>query len=408
VKRELSGTAGMWAAGALLGLVFVGSTLPTALYDLYQSELDFSEITLTLIYSAYVAGTLATLLLFGRLSDQIGRRPAALAGIGLSASAMILFVVRIATPFLFAARFLTGLAIGIAAGASTAWISELDPEQNPERATSVAVGNNLLGLGVGPLLSGVLAQLAPFPLRLGYLVFLIALLPTAYFVARIRESVAHPVRRASDLSLRPRVGVPKEIRSRFLPPALTGFGIFALGGFYAALAPGMLRGPLRQTNRAVIGLVIFEFFVVGAAAIALTPRMRSRASMLAGLALLMPTLLLLVLAGRIHSLSLLIGTTALGGVALAFGYRGSLEVINQIAPRERRAEILSAYLLFSYAGVSLPVIGVGILSQLVNPELANLAFAVTIAAFGLVALVTGRKAREDGSATRATEGAMDS
>src|SRR5207248_11480400 len=155
----------------------------------------------------------------------------------------------------------------------------------------------------------------------------------ALAVARMRETVPHPVRRASEISLGPRLGVPREIRSRFLSPALTGFGIFALGGFYAALTPGMLRGPLRQTNRAVVGAVLFEFFIAGAVAIALSRNLRSRASMLGGLALLVPSLLLLVLAGMVRSLPVLLAATAIGGAALALGYRGSLEVINQIAPR---------------------------------------------------------------------------
>ena len=66
-------------------------------------------------------------------------------------------------------------------------------------------------------------------------------------------------------------------------------------------------------------------------------------------------------------------------------------MINQIAPRERRAEILSTYLLACYVGVSLPIIGVGIVSQLSRPEVANLAFAITIALFALVAFATGRR-----------------
>ena len=90
--REISGTAGMWIAGAVLGLVFAGSTLPSSLYDFYQTELRFSEITLTLVYSAYVAGTLAALLFVGRISDQIGRRPTSLAGLALAAASMVVVV----------------------------------------------------------------------------------------------------------------------------------------------------------------------------------------------------------------------------------------------------------------------------------------------------------------------------
>jgi MFS family permease len=299
---------------------------------------------------------------------------------------MVVFVARIAIGSLFVARFLTGLSVGLVAGAATAWIAELDPRKDLGHSTSVAVASNLLGLGLGPLLSGLCAQLAPRPLRLAYLVFLAALVPMALVVARVRETVEH----RSEISLRPRVAVPKEIRAKFFSPALTGFGIFALGGFYAALTPGMLRGPLRQSNRAVVGLVIFAFFTAGAGAIALAPRMRSKASMLAGLGLLVPGLALLVLAGLIHSLPLLVVATAVGGVAVAFGYRGSLEVINEIAPKERRAEILSSYLLFCYVGTSVPVIGVGILSQLASPPVAHIAFAISIALFALGAFLAGR------------------
>src|SRR5207248_4537882 len=129
-------------------------------------------------------------------------------------ASMVVFVARISIPFLFAARFLTGLSIGLVAGASTAWIAELHPQQDSKKGTSIAAGTNLVGLGLGPLASGLLSQYAPWPLRLGYLVFLAGLVPMALVVARMRETVPHPVRRASEISLGPRLGVPREIRSR--------------------------------------------------------------------------------------------------------------------------------------------------------------------------------------------------
>jgi hypothetical protein len=73
-------------------------------------------------------------------------------------------------------------------------------------------------------------------------------------------------------------------------------------------------------------------------------------------------------------------------VAGALGYRGSLQIVNQIAPDNRRAEVVSSYLMFCYAGVPLPVIGIGVLSAIETPGLAEKIFAAVIAAIALIAI----------------------
>jgi len=60
--------------------------------------------------------------------------------------------------------------------------------------------------------------------------------------------------------------------------------------------------------------------------------------------------------------------------------------VNQIAPDNRRAEMVSTYLMFCYAGVSLPVVGIGLLSAMQTPTLAEEIFASVIAAFALLAI----------------------
>jgi hypothetical protein len=67
------------------------------------------------------------------------------------------------------------------------------------------------------------------------------------------------------------------------------------------------------------------------------------------------------------------------------------QVASQIAPPDRRAEIVSSYFICCFAGNALPVIGVGVVSTLAGPLAASLAFAVTIAIFALVALAFGRR-----------------
>src|SRR5216110_3441324 len=80
------------SVGAMVALMFMSSTLLTPLYSIYRETFHFSKVVLTLIYSAYVVGNLSALLFFGRLSDQVGRRPVTLSAIGLAVVATVLFL----------------------------------------------------------------------------------------------------------------------------------------------------------------------------------------------------------------------------------------------------------------------------------------------------------------------------
>jgi hypothetical protein len=70
-------------------------------------------------------------------------------------------------------------------------------------------------------------------------------------------------------------------------------------------------------------------------------------------------------------------------------YRGSLQVVNEMAPAERRGEMTASYILFCYAGNSLPIVGVGVLSTITKASTADVTFAIIIAALAAAALVTG-------------------
>jgi MFS family permease len=376
---------------ALIAVSFIGTTLVTPLYVLYRQVFGFSEITLTLIYAVYVVGNLTALLFFGRLSDQIGRRRAAIPAIAAGILSTLVFLFALDTAWLFIARLLSGFAIGIASGTGTAWLAELHGGRDKSRATLLASGANMAGLSVGALLAGLLAQYAPWPMRLVFVIYIVMLVALYFVVRHAPETVQHPVRSLRDVSMKPRVGVPGEIRTRFIAPAATAFGSFALFGFYAALAPSVLAQDLHETNRAIGGGVVFELCVVALAALILTRSFKSRTAMFSGLALLLPSLVLLVLAQLMKSLPVLLIGTALSGTAAALGYRGSLQVVNEIAPNDRRAEVISTFLICCYVGNSVPVIGVGVLETLSTPIIASSAFALTIAVFAIVALLTGSK-----------------
>ena len=72
----LGPTRSFWLVSYAVLILFVGTTIPTPLYRVYQDHLGFSSGTLTLIFAVYVLALVPSLLLFGQVSDQVGRRPA--------------------------------------------------------------------------------------------------------------------------------------------------------------------------------------------------------------------------------------------------------------------------------------------------------------------------------------------
>ncbi len=213
----------------------------------------------------------------------------------------------------------------------------------------------------------------------------------ALAASRAQETVSSEPAAAVASELRPHVGVPREIRAKFIAPAVTVSVIFALGGFFAALIPSIMSRDLHLTNVAVAGAVVFELFALPLPTILLSRNLASNVAMFSGLAALFPSLALLVLSQERLSLPLLLAGTGFGGVALGLGYRGSLQVVNEIAPDQRRAEVTSAYYIACFTGNALPVIGVGIVASLSNSLVASTTFACVIAALAATGLIAGTR-----------------
>jgi MFS family permease len=294
---------------------------------------------------------------------------------------------------LFLGRAASGLAIGVGAATVTAWVADLYPAADKARASRLAAAVNLVGLAVGVVASGLLAQFAPWPLRSVYVIYLLVLVVSAAVIARTRETIESPARSSEQVSLRPRVGVPADARMAFIAPAVTAFATFALLGFYAALVPNLLAHSMHLPSPAVSGAIVAELFAASAVTVMAAPMLSAQTTMFIGLWLLMPSLALLLWAQVAASIAVLVAATALCGVASAFGFRGSLQEANRIAPDERRAEVLSAYLLCCYSGNSLPAVGVSVLSRQIGHLWANVIFAAVSAALALIALAIGRRAR---------------
>ncbi|MBS0422052.1 MAG: MFS transporter [Proteobacteria bacterium] len=371
-----------------IAVLYVGSTILTPLYPIYRREFGMSELAVVEVYAIYVVGNLAVLAAFGRMSDQIGRRVTTLAALALTALSALCFLASKSIDGLLLGRVLNGFAAGLGAGALTAWAAELEPRGDRAHAAVIVSAGNLAGLACGSVAAGLLGQYLPWPLRSIFVAYLALLVLVGLLVYRVGETVANPIRELREVSLRPRIGIPREIRLAFVAPACMALAAFALGGFYASLVPGLITETLHNSNIAVVGGVVGLYFVAAAVIALMTRSLASRLCMLGGTALLFLGVMLLMFAEVRASLPLLLLASLICGGAMALGYRGSLQVVNEIAPDDRRAEVVSTYLLVCYVGNSLPVLGVGLLSASLGRWTAHMSFACVIAALALVAAMT--------------------
>ena len=382
-----------WLVAVAFSVVMLGTTLPTPLYVLYQQQLGFPALMITVVFAVYAVGVLAALLLFGRSSDQLGRRRVLLAGLVCAALSAVVFLLAQGLTLLFIGRVLSGLAAGTFTGTATATLVDLAGEDKGQRASQVATAANMGGLGLGPLLAGLLAQFAPVPLQMPYWVDLGLVLLAVVAVWASPETV--------QVSARPRLRIsrpdlPPQVRPLFLSAGTAGAAGFVVLGVYTAVAPSFLLTVLNDGSHALSGAVVFALFAASALGQVALSRRLGRWAIVAGCVALIAGMGLLALGLAAKSLELVIASAVIAGLGQGLTLRAGLAAVLSRAPAERRAGVASSFYMVLYTGISLPVIGEGIAASRFGLLYAGLAFTIAVAALAALALamlVRGR-ARE--------------
>src|SRR5580700_2362008 len=83
-RLVLPRAAAFWLVAAALFLLLFASGSASPLYGVYQAQWRFSATTLTAVFAIYALVLLVTLLVFGSVSDYLGRRRVILAALTVS------------------------------------------------------------------------------------------------------------------------------------------------------------------------------------------------------------------------------------------------------------------------------------------------------------------------------------
>ncbi|MEW9554124.1 MFS transporter [Nonomuraea sp. NPDC050783] len=382
----------------VIGLCLAASATPSPLYKLYAAAWAIPTSTLSLIYATYCLGVLAALLLFGRISDSWGRRPAILTGLAGLLVSLGMFLVASGVGWLFLARGLQGVATGVAISAAGAALLDLRPA-TAGLLNTLASG---LGMGGGGLLGAVLVEYAPAPLLTPFAVLAAVDLLLLAGVRRRPETLGA---RAGFRMAAP--GVPRPILASFVVSGLGVTSSWSIVGLYLALVPALAPALMGSAGNLPGGLAIF---VMGTAA-ALAPVLARRLPGPAGRGLPAPAQLwsgMLVLAAGIALLAWAISAGSAAGFVVCsvviglgggLGLGGSLGLLGAAAPPEHRARVMSAFYLVAYAAISLPAIAAGFVVHALGPVATFRVFGAGIIVVALatfvLALARTRRAAEE-------------
>jgi MFS family permease len=350
-----------WAYAAVSFLfvaVMLATTLPTPLYAFWERSYGFGSIVTTLVFATYAVGVIGALLFAGRDSDVDGRRPVLVACAALSALSSVLFLVANGLALLFVARLVSGLSAGLATAAATATLVDLAGKA-PLWSRVAPGAVNLLGLGIGPVLGGVLAQFVAEPTRTPFYLHL-GVLAVAVTVA-LGFAYRDPPQRSGPVMIvsRPQLGLPGSGRGTFIAAALGGFTTFALLGLFTALVPTFLGQVIGQHQPWVTGASVSLLFGVAVVTQFAIRGVPARRAIEFGLAVLIAGLGMLAASLAVASYPLFLAGTVVSGIAVGAAFSGGLATALSEAGDGERGQVSSLFFLIAYVGLTIPVIGAG-------------------------------------------------
>ncbi len=376
-------TSSFWAVilhSFTLIAFLAASSAPTPLYRLYKQQWGFSATLLTVVFAAYALALLLALLVTGRLSDHVGRRPVISLALIFQFISMACFLYADGPLWLIAARTMQGFATGLATAAVGAALFDLDQKRGP-LINSVTP---MVGLAAGALGSTALMVFVPWPLRTIYAVLL------GIFIVLLALTWVAPettVRRPGAwTSLKPRITVPPQARKALLSVTLANMAVWMLGGFYLSLMPSLIVTVTKIDTPWLGGAVVAALTLTGGAAALIVRKMSSFATLLSGEVALVTGLAIILFGTNQGYATLLLSGSVIAGFGFGASFLGALRSVLPLAGPHERAGLMGVFYIVSYLANSVPTMAVGYLAQRTGLLTAANVYGVIIAVLGVWAI----------------------
>ncbi|MFE2428169.1 MFS transporter [Streptomyces sp. NPDC059373] len=354
-RRPIPPRAAFYVLASIVVSFLAASSAPTPLYATYQAEWGFTPVTTTVVFGVYAVAVLSGLLVLGKLSDHVGRRPILITAIAAQAAVMLMFSSAGGVDTLLFARVVQGLSTGAALGAVGAAMMDI----NRPRGTVANAFAPGLGTATGALVSGLVVQYLPAPTHLIYLALLVVFAAQAIAIALIDETVSR--RPGALATLIPEIRLPRSVRSAVTAAAPVIFAVWALAGFYGSLGPAVVRTLVGSTSAVYGGLGLFVLAGIAALSVLALRDAKATAVMYTGIAALILGVALTLLSIRSGLPALFFVGTAVAGVGFGSGFQGGIRTVMPLTKAHESSGVLSLLFVVSYLGMGVPSVIAGLL-----------------------------------------------
>lgn len=367
VTSQLSPVASFFLIASITVTFLAGASAPTSLYPRYQSLWGFSSLTVTVIFAVYALAVLVSLLVLGRLSDHVGRRPVLLTAVAAQLVTMWLFATADGLATLLVARVLQGVAAGAAIAAVGAGLLDLDKNRG-------ALANAIItpmGTATGGIIGGLFVSFLPAPATLVFAVLGSLMLLQGVALLWMGETTKR--RPGAMASLRPRLALSAGTRGPLLHAAPVIIAGWSVAGFFTALSPAFVREMTGVNSALLSGVALLSMAgSAGVAALLLRHQSPRDAMHTGGIALAAGMALVMVAVHRDLPLAFFVGL-ATTGVGFGSGFQGAVRSIVSQAHADERAGVLAVIFVIAYLAMALPAMGAGYLlvQGSLLPKVAN-------------------------------------
>jgi MFS family permease len=357
----------------------MGATIPTPLYGLYRITFALSPLAITLIYAAYSVGVVPTLFFFGPLGDALGRKPLLIIAILFAIVGTLTLGFATSFDWLVIGRLAQGIGVGAVLGNATAALVEFEPNGNKQIASQIAGMAQLGGLALGPLAAGLMAEFLFAPTLLVYILeFILLLIALIFILIGVPSSKS-----GSEKFILNKPSFPPAIWS-FISASLAAALVLTNSGLYFSLNPTFAQDILHVNNIA-LGGIISSIMVFTAVVVQKFLWNRFPVHLeIGGLISLIIGLSLISITTIYSSIVVLIMAAIFSGIGFGATFMGAINVINSIAPSDKRGNVTSFFYAISYAALGVPIIGLGLALQYLDIFTAVREFVIIIIIIAII------------------------
>lgn len=344
----------------------IGSSAPSPLYHLYQSQWGFSSLTLTALFAVYVLGVLLALSLLGRISDRLpDRRWIIVPALSTVAMGSMVLASAGSLEALFLGRLLAGIGTGALTGSANAVLIGLDAKASRRHAPVLATLAFTLGSALGPVLSTVAVAadvwptVSPFVINAAlaiYTAIRLCLIPRSLLVA----SMVSP--RRSDRRRPTFAYAMQGLWGKFGRCSGILMLSWLLGSVVVALGPSMyLFASQPESPRSYVyaGLLVAAFQGIAGIAQYLLRSVPPRRAMSLGASLLCVAWGGSVVGLWFHIPEVFAVGAVVAGVGYGAAFVGAMQAYITLAPADHRATLGSLFYVAGYLGSGLGIIVIG-------------------------------------------------